>query len=454
MASKFGIWWQKMKQHPVRLAIIIEAGVLVTALIVVIVLGYWFNWPWVGVNGGYSKITTTPQGTNTEYSPGKTLWNWLELLGVLAIPVVVGFGAAWFTSRQNQANEANRAQQQRENEANRERRHQTELEIAEKNRERQQQTALQIAADNQREAALQAYLDKMSEYLHQASVRAEISFEFDIQKMGRTRTLILLRTLDAKRKGSVLQFLYENGLIKDRRAISTAMYLNGADLTKIKLMGVNLSGATLSEADLSNANLSDADLSRANLSDADISRANLSDADLRGAHLRGATLDTTILKGAQYNTKEILVKDLQGKILEAMPPTTWPQGFNPKAAEATEENTLFGADLSHVDLSYVNLRGANLSYANLSRGHLSKADLSNAHLSGATLSEADLRNANLSDTTLSGATLRFTNLSGATLSRATLIDANLSSANLSEANLSDANLFGAHLSNAHLSNAP
>ncbi len=33
---------------------------------------------------------------------GKTLWDWLQLLGVLAIPIVVGFGAAWFTRIQQQ----------------------------------------------------------------------------------------------------------------------------------------------------------------------------------------------------------------------------------------------------------------------------------------------------------------------------------------------------------------
>ena len=58
---------------------------------------------------------------------GKTLWDWLQLLAALAIPVVVGFGAVWFTSRQGKVADA-------ENK------------------------------DNQHETALQSYIDKMSEF--------------------------------------------------------------------------------------------------------------------------------------------------------------------------------------------------------------------------------------------------------------------------------------------------
>src|SRR5437660_4164747 len=65
--------------------------------------------------------------------PGKTLWDIFQLLGVLAIPVVVVLASSLFSIQLNQANL--RASEQ------------------------QHQTDIQIAAEQQRETALQNYLD-------------------------------------------------------------------------------------------------------------------------------------------------------------------------------------------------------------------------------------------------------------------------------------------------------
>jgi len=53
-------------------------------------------------------ITSTSKGTTTaqELQPARTLWDWLELLAALAIPIVVGFGVAWFTSQQGKVSNA------------------------------------------------------------------------------------------------------------------------------------------------------------------------------------------------------------------------------------------------------------------------------------------------------------------------------------------------------------
>src|SRR5437588_1883647 len=84
-----------MKQHR-----LLTIGIFV-ALIVFILAVWMFGWDWTGFNGGYSQITTTStsHGTTTAIvkPPGKTLWDLLQLLGVLAIPVVVGFGAVRYT---------------------------------------------------------------------------------------------------------------------------------------------------------------------------------------------------------------------------------------------------------------------------------------------------------------------------------------------------------------------
>src|SRR5882762_1373179 len=96
----------------------------------IIVLGYWLKWDWTGLN---KHIGPNVQ----QYQPGKTLWDWLNLLGVLAIPVAVGFGSLWFTAQQSKTQNA-------ENE------------------------------DNQRERVLQDYIDKMSDLLLKENLRQSV----------------------------------------------------------------------------------------------------------------------------------------------------------------------------------------------------------------------------------------------------------------------------------------
>ncbi|HEY7419555.1 MAG TPA: hypothetical protein VH593_30515, partial [Ktedonobacteraceae bacterium] len=81
MALKLGAWWRYIREHWV-VAIII-AFLLVVGI--VIFLGYWLKWDWTGFNEHVgSKVQP--------YQPAKTLWDWLNLLGVLAIPAAVGLG--------------------------------------------------------------------------------------------------------------------------------------------------------------------------------------------------------------------------------------------------------------------------------------------------------------------------------------------------------------------------
>jgi hypothetical protein len=82
------------KTTPREVAITVVAVLIV--LIVLIVLGYWLNWPWVGVNGGYNKITvtSTTHGVTTarEQPLTKTLWDWLQLL---IVPIMLAIGGFW-----------------------------------------------------------------------------------------------------------------------------------------------------------------------------------------------------------------------------------------------------------------------------------------------------------------------------------------------------------------------
>ncbi|GCE09780.1 pentapeptide repeat-containing protein [Dictyobacter aurantiacus] len=276
--------------------------------------GYWYNWQWLGFNASIGPDVQ-------QYQPAKTLWDWMQLL---IVPVALAIGALLF----NQAASKN------------------EQKIA----QQRDQTALDIAADNQREALLQTYLDRMSELLLDRHLLTK-DVKNEIRNIARARTLTVLSRLDADRKGSLLQFLYESDLINiDIHGCIISM--KGANLSE-----ANLSEANLSEANLSEANLSEATLSEANLFGADLNRANLSGTDLSKANLFGADLSQANLNGAN----------------------------------------LCRADLSGANLSRADLSGTDLSGANLSRADLSGADLHGVDLRGADLRETDLNKADLSE---------------------------------------------------------
>src|SRR6266567_6904537 len=97
MRAMFRSWWQKIKQHRVVIGVVAIALVVVIALIII---GYRFDW--TGFNTYPVTVTTNATKTTlptniTVTLPYKTLYDWLQLLGILAIPVVVGFGVTWFT---------------------------------------------------------------------------------------------------------------------------------------------------------------------------------------------------------------------------------------------------------------------------------------------------------------------------------------------------------------------
>jgi uncharacterized protein YjbI with pentapeptide repeats len=167
---------------------------------------------------------------------------------------------------------------------------------------------MQRMKENQRKAALQAYIEKMSKLLLAQNLR-DSSEDEEVRKIARVWTLTVLRRLDAERKGNVLRFLHESGLVdKDKRIID----LSGADLSGADLSGANLSGADLSLAHLFNADLSKADLSGVVLSGADMSLAHLFNADLSGADLSGADLRLADLSGTDLSLAHLFNADLSG----------------------------------------------------------------------------------------------------------------------------------------------
>jgi uncharacterized protein YjbI with pentapeptide repeats len=262
---------------------------------------------------------------------GMTVRDWLQLLIVPLALVVIGF---LFTMQQD-------ARQQQIEDARARQAQKIENQRAESEREIEEQRA--------QDAALQAYLDQMSQLMLEGDLRSSEEGS-EVRTLARARTRTVLTRLDSRRKGSVVQFLYEASLInKERPVVSlSGVSLRGADLSGLDLRGADLINVNVTDTDLSGADLSEADLSEADLIRADLSWAVLSSADLSGAVLSDAYLYSADLSGAN----------------------------------------LIGAELKHADL-----RGAILHDADLSDAYLIRSNLIDAELWRADLSGADLRDA-------------------------------------------------------------
>jgi uncharacterized protein YjbI with pentapeptide repeats len=108
--------------------------------------------------------------------------------------------------------------------------------------------------------------------------------------------------------------------------------LQEADLQGANLEWANLQGAKLVWVDLQGANLQRADLQQADLLGAKLQGANLQGANLQGAKLQGANLQGANLQGAKYTDKNTTSKVCDTYRLNYPCPTTFPRGFDPKAA--------------------------------------------------------------------------------------------------------------------------
>jgi uncharacterized protein YjbI with pentapeptide repeats len=248
----------------------------------------------------------------------KTLWDWLQLLSALAIPVVLAAAGLWFTAQQDQRQVA----------------------IEDQRAEAERELAEQRAQDE----ALQAYLNQMSTLMLERKL-LEAKPGDPVHTLAQARTSTVILRLDAQRNESVARFLTDSGLAVSSEAsprllgeiaLSDATlsgaHLPNADLSNADLSGADLSGAFLRYAhlryaDLSNANLRGADLSSganlgllganlrgAHVRYADLSEANLSNANLRGANLSGAYLSDANLSNAMKWTEKQLTaaEDLEG----------------------------------------------------------------------------------------------------------------------------------------------
>jgi hypothetical protein len=250
----------------------------------------------------------------------KTLWDWLDLL---IIPIVAALGGFWL-NRISQRIERDRA-------------------------DRERQLEREIASERNQEAALQAYLDRMTDLLLKEKLRDSKPGD-EVRTVASTRTLTVLRGLERERKNAVVWFLVESNLVSadpqqndaSGPIVSLAVTdLSGVDLTGAFLSRADLFRANLSHARLPLANLTEAYLSGANLSDADLSAANLLRADLSGANLREAHLYEAMVTPEQLRS----ASSLNGATMpDGTTYTPNSLGSKPAAPETTAPGTLSGQE--------------------------------------------------------------------------------------------------------------
>ncbi|MFN8502446.1 pentapeptide repeat-containing protein [Kouleothrix sp.] len=406
--------WKRLLGVLVRLGI---AGIIIACIASIVAAAYFAalfpSWT------GFAADPIPPNAAITPvvvYQPAKTLWDWLQLL---LVPLVLAVGGYWLTRSEN--------------------RYALQLQ------ERREAEARKIEDDRAQDAALQSYLDQITQLLLHEKLRTSQPDD-EVRSIARARTLTVLRVLDGLRKATVLQFLYEANLIGSIKldnkttlsSMSAIVSLEGADLTLAHLPKAMLNGAILS-----GVNLSDADLNEAYLAGTDLSGASLSGTFLKGAELSGATLSRTNLDGANLEKAYLYKANLQGALLREA---------NLREASLREAD-LRVADLQAANLFYADLKGTDLREASLFQANLRCMNLRVANLVGTDLRGTDLREAKLTGVDLRGADLQKANLLGADLRDAILIEANLqfdckvTAEQLAQArSLKDAKLpFGMHL---------
>jgi uncharacterized protein YjbI with pentapeptide repeats len=174
--------------------------------------------------------------------------------------------------------------------------------------ESSKQKDYQIAEDRAKQETLNKYFDQISSLLFEHKLRKTEEND-EARIMARSRTLTALRELDGKRKGQLIKFLNESGLIQERywsedkhdlkvKVKKPIIDLEGSDLGGVELSGVSFFGTSFRGVNFRNANLKDtkftfANLAKSNLNGANLNKSyvmatNFSETDLRHANLSEA----------------------------------------------------------------------------------------------------------------------------------------------------------------------
>jgi len=296
---------------------------------------------------------------------GQKLWDWLQLLSALAIPIVLAAAGFWFTAQQNENQRA----------------------IEDQRAEAEQKLAEQRAQDE----ALQAYLDQMSHLMLEKNL-PDSEEGSPVRVLAQARTLTVLERLDSHRKLTVIRFLYQSKLIVNERPV---LSLHAADLT-----GINFNNVPGIMANLPNGNFDGAYLTESQLKESILTHAYMRDTNLVGAQLQATDFEHADLSQAQLGSTTGFRSQLEPL-------------QNVKAADLSGANlthaTLTNAFLHKIDMTPLRV---NIPASQLRDG--GRTNLSDANLRYAYMEEADLRGTILDDADFTCADLAYATFEGAT----------------------------------------
>jgi hypothetical protein len=217
----------------------------------------------------------------------KTLWHWLDLL---IVPIVLATGAAVIQWQSGMRQE-------------------------------------KVTTDRNRQETLAKYLEQMTALLIKEHLRNSQS-DSEVRVVARARTLTALRELDGERKGQLILFLAEAGLISKQ---CQSVLISGVQKQNCQPGIVSLKGASLRRADIAGArvgrtrfktvSLKGADLQGADLEEAKLGRVNLEGANLRGVKVAKLQRSATqrLKASSSKNFRKNFYFSIQPEVLEA----TW-----------------------------------------------------------------------------------------------------------------------------------
>ena len=266
---------------------------------------------------------------------GKTFWDWLELLVIPLALAAVAFGLNYFANERDQRREDRRAAQERA-----------------------------IATDGGREDALRVYLQQVTSLMLDRDLLTSARGS-QVRTVARGFTLTALRRLDARRKGLVVRFLAQAGLVG---------FLPDWDYAEFRRAG--FSGWPEPKVDLNDADLRDVELRGVQLFGVNFKSADLRGADFRDAYLVATDFDNANLRGA----------DFRGTRTSMRPWMSWhPTSFSgacltdARFADAVLVGVNLGAYGWNVDFSRADVRRADFYWGNITRSNFGGTKTEAAH---------------------------------------------------------------------------
>lgn len=332
---------------PWTLAVASLAVLVVAAALVA--LAYRRRWTWTGFTGASASAEDPPAAS-------KTLWDWLGLLGVPVALALVVFFLNSAQSRHDRALDSRRAGRDK------------------------------VAAADARQAdTLRAYLQQMSDLVLKYKLSSTRLRPFhrkpSAQAVARALTIGALRQLDGRRKGLVVEYLSDAGLIDSR---DPKVDLTGADLQHAVL-------TSLERADLEGADLRWAHFEHSHVGYVDVGRSHpalvLDGADLRHASFRRAGVFDASFYGADLRDA-----DFSGAELGSAPD---PHEQRHVASQTIQfaRSDMRGTRFRRTRLGDVLFDGDDLRQADFYAAAASSTDFSGSCLSGAAFIRATLERA-------------------------------------------------------------